>query len=150
MHIILSSCKLIAEARLGHTKLRKWNHFHPIPLISQTRRHVHFFSITSSSYSHDPRARVTPNRVHQPISSFPEEKRLSRPNARGVVHSFISASRLSRFVVELSSPTSSYGRRTCTREAREPTAAHATRSFVLVDRTQTTDDLVGLSGHLLV
>lgn len=54
---------LIHEPLLGHAKLCKWNHFHPIPLIPKTRRH--FLSVPPSpSYPCDSRARVTPNRVH--------------------------------------------------------------------------------------
>ena len=60
-----SRCKLTAEARLGHTELRKWNHFHSIPLISQTRCCIYPLPVSSSPfYPRDPRACVTPNRVH--------------------------------------------------------------------------------------
>jgi len=89
---LLSLLEVTAETCLGHTKLRKREYFHPIPLIPKTRRHVFSISVSPPPlFPCDPRTRVTPARIHQPVSFLKEEERISRPNARGVIHSFISA-----------------------------------------------------------
>jgi len=147
---ILLPLELIAEARLGHARLRKWNHIHSIPLIPQTRRHVYFLHASSPLYSCDQRARVTPDRVHQPVSFLTEEERLPRPNPRGFIHSFISTCRLPGSVIELCSSTPSCGGRSCVGEAREPAASPTSRPLVLLDRTKTANDSLGLSSYILV
>ena len=143
--------ELTAEVRLGHTRLRKRNYLHSIPLIPQTCRYINTLSVRSSPlHPYDQRARVAPDRVHQSVSFFTKEKRVPRPNARSVIHSFIPARRLSGIVIKLGSSTSSCGSCSCVGEAREPTASPTSCSFVLFDWAETANDPVGLSGHVLV